>query len=130
MAPSRIADDYKLELRTEAPPQTEEDAVRDFVAWLKNVPIVNASPPPASDEQAWIQGLRAAAKPWLDATSASPPLSPPASFATLGDFLFDSPPTSLLIARDDVRAFLRVAFRFWVTELRPMWMTRMCGHAF
>ena len=127
MAPSRIADDYKLELRTEAPPQTEEDAVRDFVTWLKNVPIVDTSPPPASDEQAWIQGLRAAAKPWFDATSASPPSSPPASLETLGDFLFDSPPTSLLIARDDVRAFLRVAFRFWVTELRPMWMTRMCG---
>ncbi|MGC2775398.1 MAG: hypothetical protein WA418_07125 [Bradyrhizobium sp.] len=129
MAPSRIADDYKLELRTEAPPQTEEDAVRDVVAWLRQVPIVDASPPLAGDETAWIAALRAAAKPWFDAEQASPPSSPPASFATLGDYLFGSPPLGLSIGRQDLCKFLRAAFRFWVTELRPFWMTRMCGSA-
>ena len=31
VAPSRLADDFKLELRFEPPAQTEEDALRDFV---------------------------------------------------------------------------------------------------
>jgi hypothetical protein len=129
MADSRIADDYKLEFRTVPPPQVEVDAVHDFVRWLKQVPVVDGSPPPAADEKAWIASLRAAAQPWFDAMSMSPPLSPPASVATLGDFMFDSPPTSLMIAPDQLCSFLRVAFRFWVTELRPFWITRMCGNA-
>src|ERR1700757_4627524 len=33
MAPSRIVDDFRLELRLQPPAQREEDAVRDFVAW-------------------------------------------------------------------------------------------------
>ena len=127
MAPSRVADDYKLELRIEAPSQVEEDALRDFVVWLKQVPIVTTSPPPPADEKIWIAGLRAAAKPWLDAMHMEPPLSSPPSIGTLGDYLFDSPPTSLTIARENMCEFLRVAFRFWVTELRPFWMARRCG---
>jgi len=127
MANSRIADDYRLDLRTAPPAQTEEDAVRDFVAWLKNVPIVDTSPPPKADELVWITGLKAAVEPWLDAMNASPPPSSPPSFSTLGDFLFDSPPTTLVVGRQDLPAFLRVAFRFWVTVLRPFWMTRLCG---
>jgi hypothetical protein len=59
--------------------------------------------------------------------SASPPPSSPPSFTTLGDYLFDSPPTALVVGRDDVPAFMRVALRFWVTVLRPLWMTRPCG---
>lgn len=98
MADSRIADDYCLELRTEAPPQTEDDAVRDFVAWLKQVTIIESSPPPVADEMIWLADLKAAAQPWFDAMNASPPLSPPASFAILSDYLFDSPPTMLSIA--------------------------------
>ena len=126
MAPSRVADDYKLELRTEAPRQTEEDAVRDFVAWLKQIPIADGSPPQPCDEKAWIEALRAAAQPWFDAMNASPPMSPPVSFATLHDYLFGSP-GGLSIPRECQCDFLRVAFRFWVTELRPLWMTRICG---
>ena len=127
MANSRIADDYRLELRTEPPAQTEIDAIRDFVAWLKLVPVVDGSPPPAADERAWVAALRAAAKPWFDAAAASPPLSPPASFATLGDYLFASPPAGLSVGRGHLCDFLRVAFRFWATELRAFWTTRLCG---
>ncbi len=122
MAPSRVADDYKLELRTEAPAQTEEDAIRDFVSWLRHVPIVDSGEPLA-DEAAWIVGLKAAAQPWFDVMNASPQPSPPAS---LSDYMFGSP--GLSIGRDQLCAFLRVAFRFWVTDLRPLWMTRMCGN--
>jgi hypothetical protein len=129
MAPSRIADDYKLDFRTAAPPQTEEDAIQDFVAWLRQVPIVYTSPPSSGDEQAWMAALKAAAQPWFTAMSASPPLSPPASPQTLGDFMFGSPPPSLAIGPDQLGHFLRVAFRFWVETLRPLWMTRVCGAA-
>src|SRR5262249_27295616 len=57
------------------------------------------------------------------------PLSPPPSAATLGDFMFGSPPPSFAIAPDQLDRFLRVAFRFWVESLRPLWITRMCGAA-
>lgn len=127
MAPSRVADDYKLELREKAPLQTEEDALRDFVRWLRsNVQVVDASPPLAADEAAWHDALASAAGPWL---SASPPLSPPASFDTLGDYLFDLAPPGIDLAADQLGSFLRVALRFWVTELRPLWMAMRCHQA-
>jgi hypothetical protein len=126
MAPSRIADDFRLELRDSAPVQTEEDAIRDFVRWLRANVVVDASPPgPPPDESAWLQALRAAVQPWTAALNASPPVSPPVTVQTLGDYLFDvSPPVELQAA--DLCAFLRVALRFWVTELRPMWVARRC----
>jgi hypothetical protein len=125
MAPSRIADDFCLELRAEAPPQIEEDALRDFIGWLKgNVQVVESGSP-AGDDVAWLAALRGAVQTWLDAMNASPPMSPPASIATLGDFLSDLP-TPLSVSLDQLRAFLQVAFRFWVTELRPMWPQRRC----
>lgn len=127
MAPSRVADDFCLELRAEAPAQVEEDALRDFVRWLKdNVQIVESSPPPPGDDAAWLAALRGAVQTWFDAMKASPPLSPPASIATLGDFLADLSPPGLSVSRDQLCAFLRVAYRFWVTELRPLWMARRC----
>lgn len=129
MAPSRVADSYKLDFRVAPPPQTEEDAVRDFVAWLRQVLIVDPSPPSHGNEASWIAALKGAAQPWFDALSASPPSSPPASFATLGDYMFSSPPPSLAIGTDQLGHFLRVAFRFWVEDLRPLWMTRICGAA-
>src|SRR5918998_2923582 len=39
VAPSRLADDFKLELRFEAPDQSEEDALRDYVEWLGQVEV-------------------------------------------------------------------------------------------
>jgi hypothetical protein len=124
-APSRIADDFCLELRIEAPPQVEDDALRDFVKWLKeNVQAVEPGSPPA-DETEWLGALRSAVQAWRNAMEASPPLSPPASVETLGDYLVDLP-TRLNVPLDQLRAFLQVAFRFWVTELRPMWMVRRC----
>lgn len=128
MAPSRIADDFRIELRAAAPVQTEEDAVRDFVRWLRaNVSVSDASPPlPPADDATWLHSLRTAVQPWLDAQAASPPLSPPATVSSLGDYLFDiSPP--IAIEQADLCAFLRVALRFWVTELRPLWMARRCA---
>jgi hypothetical protein len=127
MADSRVADDFRLELRKDAPAQVEEDALRDFVKWLRaNVQVVDASPPPIGDGASWLEALRPAAQPWLDAAAMSPPMSPPASFATLGDYLSDLSPLGLAVGRGQLCEFLRVAFRFWVTELRPMWTARRC----
>lgn len=126
MADSRVADDYCLELRPEAPPQVEEGALRDFVLWLKtNVQIVETPLSPPGSDAVWLASLREAGQAWFDAMNASPPLSPPAAIATLGDYLTNlAVPMSVSI--DELRAFLQVAFRFWVTELRPMWMARRC----
>ena len=127
MADSRVVDDFRLELRKDAPAQVEEDALRDFVKWLRdNVQVVTTGSPSTADEAAWLAALRPAAQPWFDAAAMSPPLSPPASFESLGDYLFNLSPPSLEVAQDQICAFLRVAFRFWVTELRPLWMARRC----
>lgn len=130
MAPSRVADDYRLELREQPPLQTEEDALRDFVRWLRsNVQVVDGSPPPASDPVSWRNTLAQAAGPWLSGAAASPPLSPPASYASLGDYLFDLSPPGLPVAREQLGDFLRLALRFWVTELRPLWIALRCHQA-
>jgi len=42
MAPSRLVDDFRLELRMTPPPQQEEDAIRDFVAWLDQIQITDS----------------------------------------------------------------------------------------
>jgi hypothetical protein len=122
MAPSRIADDFRLDLRLTPPPQVEEDALRDFVQWLREVTVTAGSSPPP-DEAGWIAALRAAAKPWLDAAAASPPTST----TSLTDFMFDSPPPSIAVPESEIPQFLRVAFRFWVTELRPLWSAYGCA---
>ena len=115
MAPSRLSDDFSLELRLEKPNQREENAVRDFVAWLKQVEIDASQPSTPLDQ--FLQAIRDAASAWL----ASPLSSP------LDDFMFGSPPGSLVINAGDADEYLRAAFRVWVTELRPRWIARWHG---
>src|SRR6185369_13621096 len=43
MAPSRVLDDFRLELRLSPPAQREEDAIRDFVAWLRQIKVSDAT---------------------------------------------------------------------------------------
>lgn len=117
MAPSRLSDDFSLELRLEKPNQREENAVRDFVAWLKQVEI-------SADQQStpldqFLQAIRDAASVWLTSPLSSPP----------DDFMFGSPPGSLVIKAADASDYLRAAFRVWVTELRPRWIARWHGCA-
>src|SRR3989344_4926660 len=110
-ANSRIADCFQLTLRTQAPPQLEEDAIRDFADWLAQVPV-DLSSPPMSDED-FLQSLRDAAEGWLT------PTSPPPT-----DYMLGSPPMGL----NSTDGLLRVALRLWVTELRPIWRARYgCG---
>jgi hypothetical protein len=122
MAPSRVADDYRLELRADAPVQLEEDALRDFVHWLHaHVQVVDVSSP-EGDDASWLEMLRSAARPGLDASAS---MSASDSFGTIGD-LFSLSSPDITVAHDRLCEFLRVAFRFWVTELRPLWMARRC----
>lgn len=120
MAPSRWADDFKLELRFDPPEQREEDALRDFIAWLRQVEITSGS-------TTSLENFIAAIK---DATLllASPPSSPPASPP---DFMHGSPPLALDIPAERACEYLRAAFRIWATELRPLWMGtgQSCGTA-
>jgi hypothetical protein len=121
MAPSRLKDDFQLELRFAPPDQREEDARRDFVAWLSQVEITDAPSGVTLEEFSNI--VRQAASPLsspLDASLGSPLGLPP-------DFMYGSPPVSLHINTADVCAYLRAAFRLWVTELRPLWLGRGCG---
>lgn len=107
MAPSRLADDFKLELRYEAPKQSEEDALRDFVEWLGQVEV--------TDEPGSFSTLEELEKAIRAATHApSSPPSPP-------DFFYGSPPDALRIHPSMAYEYLRAAFRLWTTELRPNW---------
>jgi len=121
MAPSRLSDDFVLELRLERPNQREEDAVRDFMAWLKQIHISQVDPSTPLDQ--FLQAIRDAASVWLTSPLSSPLSSPP------GDFMFGSPPGSLVINLADASEYLRAAFRIWVTELRPRWIERWHGCA-
>jgi hypothetical protein len=111
MLPSRLMDDFRLELMLDPPGQREEDAVRDFVDWLRQVTISDAVPGVSLED--FLQALRVAAH-----IVTSPPSS---GSAPLTDYMFDSPPGSLVINSDDVCQYLDAAFRLWVTELRPRW---------
>jgi hypothetical protein len=104
MAPSRIVDDFRLELRLTPPEQREEDAVRDFIAWLRQIEVVDFAADP-QDLKNFLDAIRAAAQ------ELRSPI----------DFLYGSPPSTLFIPRSDVCEWLRAAFRLWVTELRPLW---------
>jgi hypothetical protein len=117
LAPSRLSDDFSLQIRLEKPNQREEDAVRDFVAWLKDVDISATQPSTPLDQ--FLQAIREAAAAWLTSPLSSP----------LGDFMFGSPPGFLVINAADTTAYFREAFRVWVTELRPKWIARWHGCA-
>ena len=103
MAPSRLIDDFTLELRFDPPDHAEEEALQAFVHWLTQVPVGGASPGSTLEEL--LAALRDAAL-----SAASPP--GPALFAPA------TPPPSLRIAAADACDYLKAAFRVWVTELR------------
>lgn len=108
-AASRLTDDFRLELRLSPPSQLEEDAIRDFVMWLEQHVQFTDEPGSFTDLQTFRDTLLKAAHP-----VTSPPSSPP-------DFMHDSPPGVMRVHSSDACAFLREAFRLWVTALRPRW---------
>jgi hypothetical protein len=106
MKPSRVQDCFGLELRTEPPRELEEHAIRDFVAWAAQIPVVDA---PAGDVAGFAAALEA-----LAAAESSPPSSPEDPLA----FLVAAPPPELEIAREGAAAYLDALLGFWTTSLR------------
>ncbi len=106
MAPSRLVDDFLLELRLAPPLQEEEDAVRDFVSLMDQVQIADVGPfiSLADFEKA----LRVALSP------GASPLTPDTFF------IFGSPLNAARIPSADVGKYLQSAFRIWTTEIRPL----------
>ena len=104
MAASRLVDDFQLEFRFTSPTQTEEEAIRDFVAWMNQIVISTTGPFTSLPD--FLNTLRA------DLGSPSSPLDPTT--------YFHSPLTGITIAPSDVGAFMDAAFRIWVTEIRPL----------
>jgi hypothetical protein len=115
-APSRVKDDFRLELRMQPPPQPEEDAIRDFVAWLREIPVVAGFGSPLADLLIAIRSAAEVAIHGLESPPSSPPLSPPEGPL---DFLLGSPPPGLEIPAAEAPEYFRAALLLWVTELRP-----------
>jgi hypothetical protein len=101
---TRLADDFRLELRFEAPNQPESDATRGFVSWLERIEYVDRGPTVTMDE--FLAALRAAA---LSGSTFDPLLS--------------SPPEPLLVHVADAADFLRAALVVWTTELKQLLRT-------
>ena len=120
MAPSRILDDFSLDLTFTPPDQREEDALRDFCAWLRGVQLVAGT-------GISLEEFRSALRGAVDPVWAS---SPPVAAVPAPDFLvgsppdpsWGSPPGPLQVAAPDWPEYVREAFRLWTTELRPRWL--------
>jgi hypothetical protein len=125
-APSRVADDFALELRFDPPDQREEGAVRDFVAWVQRKIEVVADAAPGASVDELLAELRAAVVP--SSPPGDPVGSPPDFPGTPADFLLDASPAGTIpIRASELSDALRAAFRVWVTELRPMWRPDWLG---
>jgi hypothetical protein len=119
-APSRLTDDFRLELRFAPPDQSEENAIRDFARWLRL--HIEPAPEDASSIplDAFLAAIRDAVVP-SSPPDGSPPSSPP------DYFLDDSPGGPLAVAPADLCRYLQAAYGLWVTELRPRFRPNWLG---
>ena len=123
MAPSRLKDDFRLELRLGAPYQIEEVAVRDFIKWLHHSIEITNTPGQFLSLDDFLDEIRNAVL-----IPGSPPDSPPASPPHMPpDFMKDVPAIFLRIHPSDACRYLSAALRLWVTELRPLWRPATLG---
>ena len=110
-APSRITDDFDLELRIEAPGQVEESAVRAFAQWLDSIQVADV---PHTDER-----LADFRRRILVFAAAADPLPDPVVFAPSPAWGTVPPPADLVVPDSQVVEYLRAAFLVWSTEIRP-----------
>ena len=106
MAPSRLVDDFSLELRTTPPDQSEEDVLRQFAAWLRGVTV--GGPGAFTTQSAFSTAIH-------DGIKVSIP-SPPGSGATLS---IAPALSSLNLDPALIGAYRASALRLWIEELRP-----------
>ena len=119
MAPSRLKDDFTIELRFEPPRQAEEDVLRRMFDWLRQIPVSDGGliSPPVNTLEDVLDTVRQAARDAFASPPESPPSSPP-------DIFVGSPPGTLVIPGELAPSIWRAVFLLWVTELRPAWQTR------
>jgi len=140
MAASRLADNFRLELRFDPPDQREEAALRDFVQWLSQIEVVEdvAQEVQTSHEISFVESYVQARSAGEEVYAAGGAFVTPGQFeaeirraARLSpgdgptsppDFMYDSPPASMRMRASEACDLLRRAFRIWVTELRPLWL--------
>jgi hypothetical protein len=122
LQPSRRVDDFSLELRTEPPNQQEEDAIVEFVRWLRALTVGGGGP--YASVAAFAQTLRSAVQAAGSVSSppASPlssPLSSPPCASGGIHFNFGSPLLSLHLDPAFAADYWRAALRVWIEEIRP-----------
>lgn len=116
LAPSRLRDDFRLELlaaqtpaqQAALPAQAELIATRGFIRWLRLVPVVGAG---ASATEEIVEAVRTAAG---RDTADAPCPAPDAVFT-------GPPPAGLAMPVTDLAAVLRAVFQTWARELLPCW---------
>ncbi len=111
-AESRWEDDFQLQIRFTPPEQRQEDAIRDFVDWLRQVEV----DPTIADDAARRETFEAAIR------QAIPQLMSPPESPIAGDYILASPPADLRIPAGSECDYWRRAFRIWAVELRRLWL--------
>ncbi len=106
---SRITDSFHLELRPTAPKQLEEDNLREFVAWLRKFPVSGTNAATLGDFEKAVR----------KAIQEVPPDDGVAPRKELIDVQFDTGAHALNLDPLILREYLRIAFRVWVTDVRP-----------
>lgn len=122
MAPSRLADDFALELRTAPPDQREEDLLRELVAGLRTLTIGGGGPYLSIAD--FSKTLRGVVTTSIVSPLASPLTSPLAAdeevHLDFSAFIGTSLDPSLSAE------YWRAAFTVWATEIRPK-VHALCG---
>jgi hypothetical protein len=117
MAPSRLVDDFSLELRLTPPDQSEEDVLRQFVNWLRTLTFGTAGPFMSPED---FETLIRGALKVVAASPSSPPSSPLSSPLSGGAALILLSPLGSMNLDPTLGAeYYRAAFRVWIEELRP-----------
>jgi hypothetical protein len=115
MAPSRLVDDFLLELRAQPPDQREEDLLREFIAWMRMLAFGGGGPYATVEDL--VAALRASVTDAPSSPLGSPLGSPLATPAP--HFTFGSPLAGLDLDPALASEYFRAAFRVWATEIRP-----------
>jgi hypothetical protein len=102
-APSRVADDFQLELCLAPPAPTEEAGMQAVLGWLALIPVVSGA---GSTPGALVSALLAAFTP------TSPPSSPAG--------VYPPPPPGLAIGTASLSTMYRTAMQLYATDLRDL----------
>ncbi|APR76892.1 Hypothetical protein A7982_02239 [Minicystis rosea] len=123
MAASRVADDFRLELRFDPPEQREQDAMRQYLAWLAGGwTLVDT---PGMSLRDFLDAIAKAAAAALKVTPApvgSPPGTPPSALPYGADIFKWPAGQTLEVPRAQASQYLAEAFRFYAT-LRAEWQS-------